>query len=162
MVLVELDDLTPVRGDFGEMETLAEVDEIEDVLLEAGAAESDGCLEELGAYARVVADGVGDFVDVGAGGLADGREGVDGGYALGEHGVCGELGELRGPEADIEDAFFGDPVCVDLCECVAGVAAFLGLERANEDAVGAVEIVDGGALGEEFGVGEDVEAAVRL
>lgn len=89
LVLVHLDDLAPVRGDLGQVEALGEVDEVEDVLLEARAAEADGGLEELGAHARVAADGVGDLVNVGAGGLADGGEGVDGGDALGEHRVCG-------------------------------------------------------------------------
>ena len=64
------------------MQALAEVDEIENILLEARAAKADAGLEELGADARVLADGEGDLVDVGAGRLADGREGVDGRDAL--------------------------------------------------------------------------------
>lgn len=82
------------------MQALAEVDEVEDVLLEARPAKPDARLEELGPDAGVVADGVSDLVNVGAGRLADSGERVDGGDALREHGVGGELGELGGPEAD--------------------------------------------------------------
>jgi len=85
------------------MAALAQIYQVEDILLETRPSETDAGTEELGAETRVVADGVGDFVDVGAGGLADGREGVDGGDSLGEHGVGSEFGEFGGPEADGED-----------------------------------------------------------
>ena len=86
------------------MATFAQVYQVEDILLETRPSETDTGAKELGAESRVVANGVGDFVDVGAGGLADGGEGVDGGNSLGEHGVGREFGELGGPETDGEDA----------------------------------------------------------
>lgn len=144
------------------MEALAQVHEIEDVFLEAAAAKADARLEELGAHARVVPDGVSDLVDVGAGGLADGGESVDGGDALREHGVGGELRELGGPEADGEDLGRRDPVGVNASERGARVLALGGLQRTDEDAVGLEEVGDGGALGEELGVGEDIKVAARL
>lgn len=161
-MIVHLDDLTPVRRDLGEVKALGEINKVENVLLEARAAKADRGLEELGAHARVAADGMGDFVDIGASGLANGRQGIDRRNTLCEHGIGSELGEFRGPEADGEDAFAGDPVGIDVLESGTGVLALLGLERANEDAVGLEEIVDGCALGQELGIGEDVEAAARL
>ena len=85
------------------MAALAQIYQVENILLETRPSETDASAEELGAEARVVADGVGNFVDVGAGGFADGREGVDRGDSLGEHGVGSELGEFGGPEADGEE-----------------------------------------------------------
>lgn len=69
------------------MKRLGEVDEVENVLLEARSTETDRRLEELGTDARVNSARVGDLVDVGTGGFADGGEGVDGRDTLGEEGV---------------------------------------------------------------------------
>jgi hypothetical protein len=108
-----VDDLAPVFGDLGEAEGFAEIDEVEDVLLEAGSAEADGGFEEFRADAGVGADGAGDFIDIGAGGFAEGGDRVDGGDALGEEGVGDEFGEFGGPEVGGDDALAGDPVGVD-------------------------------------------------
>lgn len=158
--VVHLDDLVPVGGDFGEAEVFAEVGEVEDVFLEAGAAEADGGFEEFGADAGVGADGAGDLVDVGAGAFAEGGDGVDGGDALGEEGVGDEFGEFGGPEVGGEDAFAGNPAGVDADEGFDGGLAFGGGFTADEDAIGVFEVGDGGAFGEELGVGEDLEFAV--
>lgn len=156
LVVVHADDLFPVAGDVGQAEVVAEVYEVEDVFLEAGAAESDGGFEEFGADARVGADGAGDFFDVGAGGFAEGRNAVDAADALGEEGVGGEFGEFGAPDVGGEEAFAGDPGGVDLDEGFGGCAALFGLFAANEDTVGVEQVLDGGAFGEEFGVGEDL------
>ena len=47
----------------------AENHQVEDVLLEAAATKAGAGLEELGAQARIAADGAGDLLHVGAGGL---------------------------------------------------------------------------------------------
>src|SRR5690606_4005502 len=153
----------PVGGDLGQAEAFAEIDEVEDVLLEAGAAEADGGLEELGADAGVLADGVGDLVNVGAGGLAEGGDGVDRGDALREEGVGDEFGELGGPEVGGDDALAGDPAGIDRGEGLDGGVALGGAFAADEHAVGVEQVGDGGALGEELGVGEDLaDAAVAV
>lgn len=162
LVLVHLDDGTPVFGDLGEVERLGKVDKVENVLLEARATESNGCLEELGADTGVLADGVGYLVNVGTGSLADSGKSIDGRDTLGKHGVGSKLGELGRPETDSEDTVLGDPVGVDLRESLAGVEARLGLERSDKDTVGGEEVSDGGSLGKELGVGENVESASGL
>lgn len=162
LVLVHLNNGEPVLGNLGKVEGLGKVDKVENVLLEARTTESNRSLEELGADTRVLADSEGDLVNVGAGSLTDGREGVDRGDTLSKHGVGGELGELRGPEADGENAVTGNPVGVDLGEGGAGILARLGLEGADEDTVGGEEVADGGTLSKELGVGENVEAASGL
>lgn len=70
-----------------------------------------------------------------------------------------QLGELGAPEAGGDDAVLGHPVAVDVAEGLLGGFALGGLEGADEDAVGAEQVGDGGALGQELGVAEDVEAA---
>ena len=77
----------PVVGHILQIETLGDVDEIEQILLETAAAEADGGLQKLGSDARVHADGARHLTHVGAGGLADGRHGIDAGDALGEESV---------------------------------------------------------------------------
>ena len=95
LVLVHLDHLPPVRSHLGEMKALAEVHEVEDVLLEARSTEPNRRAKEFRTDAGVESNSVGDFIDVCTSGFADGREGVDGGDTLREHSVGSELGQLR-------------------------------------------------------------------
>ena len=48
-VVVHVGHAAPVLGDFGQVQGLGQVDEVEDVFLEAGAAKADGRFEEAGA-----------------------------------------------------------------------------------------------------------------
>jgi thiol-disulfide isomerase/thioredoxin len=134
VVLAKVDDLFPVVSDFGEAVALADVDEVEDVFLEARATEADVGIEEFRANVGVFPNSVGDFVHVRAGGLAEGGHGIDGGDALREEGVSGELGELHGPEVGGDDAVFRDPVGIDGFESHDGFLAFGSGTAADEDA----------------------------
>ena len=58
--------LVPVVGHLLQAHSLADVDQVEDVLLEAGAAKADRGVEELGADAGVGADGLGNLLHIGA------------------------------------------------------------------------------------------------
>lgn len=89
LVLVHDDDLMPIRCDLGQVEGLGQVRQIENVFLEAGAAEADRSLKELGTDASVATDSVGNLVNVGTGSLADGGQSVDGRDTLGKKSVGG-------------------------------------------------------------------------
>ncbi len=91
------------------MKTLGKVNEVKDVLLEAGPAKADRCAQKLGPNAGVLADGVGDFLNVGSRRLANGRERVDGRNALRQHGIGGQFRQLRRPEANGQDTI--GPAC---------------------------------------------------
>jgi len=160
-----LNNRSPVLGNLGQVQRLGQVDQVEDVLLETGTTESlpvstpsphdpclthNRCLQELGANSRVLADGVSDLVNGGTGSLADGRQSVDRRDTLGEHGVGGELGELRGPQADSKDSVLRDPVGIDVGEGLARGDTRLALERTDEDSVRGEQVVDGGTLGKEL------------
>ena len=117
MVIVHRDNGLPVVGDLLQVERLADVDEVEDVLLEARPAKAHGGLKELGSDSGILSwkeknakvktrftsgahkftNGPGDLADVRAGDFADGRDGVDAGDPLREESVGHQLGELRGP-----------------------------------------------------------------
>ena len=146
----------PVLGHLGKVEALADVDQIEDILLEAGAPEADAGLEELGADSGVSPDGLGDLRHVGPRGLAHRRHGVDAGDSLGKEGVSGQLGELGGPGVHGDDAVCRHPVLVHVGESRDGLAPLLGLLPADEDTIRLQKIVDSGALGQELRVGEDL------
>ena len=66
LVVVHLDDARPVFRRGVEPESLAEIDEVQDVLLEAAAAETGARLEELWADSPVGAHNASNLVDVGA------------------------------------------------------------------------------------------------
>uniref|UniRef100_J3ND73 Uncharacterized protein n=1 Tax=Oryza brachyantha TaxID=4533 RepID=J3ND73_ORYBR len=148
----------PVVGHLGEAIALADVDEVEDVLLEAGAAEADAGVQELGPDPGVLPDGVRHLGDVGAGGLAERGDGVHGGDPLRQERVRRELRELRRPQVGGEDPLLGDPVRVHLLESLDGLPPLGGLPAADEHPVGLEEVLDGGALREELRVGEDLVA----
>ena len=55
-----------------------------------------------------------------------------------------------------------NPVGIHIDERLAGILSLLCLQRTNEDTVGCEEVGNGGSFSQEFGVGEDVEAAAGL
>jgi hypothetical protein len=73
LVLVHFDDLSPVQSHLREMQTLAQVHQIQDILLEARSAKAYRRLQEFVSYARVKANGVCNFVNVRARSFANGR-----------------------------------------------------------------------------------------
>mmetsp|Transcript_16043 Transcript_16043/g.38286 ORF Transcript_16043/g.38286 Transcript_16043/m.38286 type:complete len:288 (-) Transcript_16043:843-1706(-) len=91
---VHVDHLLPVRSHLRQAERLAQVHQVENVLLEARASEADGCVEELGTDAAVQTDGVRNFLDVGTGLLAQHGDGVDGRDALSQERIRDEFGEF--------------------------------------------------------------------
>ncbi len=94
----------------------AEVDEVQDILFEAGTAEADAGIQKLWADAAVHADGPGDLGDIGLRLFAEGGDGVDRGDPLGKEGIGDELGELAAPDVGGDDLFLRNPVCVDVHE----------------------------------------------
>jgi hypothetical protein len=95
LILVHIHDLSPVRGNFWQMQALAKIYKVKNIFLEARTTKADGGTKEFVPNTRIVTDSVCNFIDVGTSGLADGRESVDGGDTLGEHCIGGQLGELR-------------------------------------------------------------------
>lgn len=162
LVLVHVNHLAPVRRDLREMQALREIHQVQNILLEAAAPEPDARAQELRAHTRIAADGVRNLVDIRARRLADRAERIDGRDALREHRVRRELAQLARPQADREYALARDPVRVHGRERGARALALGRLQRADEHPVRLEQVVDRGALGEELGVGEDVEPAARL
>jgi len=156
LVVVDPDHLPPVGGHLGEAVALADVDEVQDVLLEAGPAEADAGGEEPRADARVPPHGVRHLGDVGAGGLAERGDGVHGGDALRQERVGGELGQLGGPQVGGDDAVAGHPLRVHVPELGDGGAALGGLAAADEHAVGREQVLHRRAFRQELRVGQDL------
>mmetsp|Transcript_127350 Transcript_127350/g.271512 ORF Transcript_127350/g.271512 Transcript_127350/m.271512 type:complete len:227 (-) Transcript_127350:554-1234(-) len=154
LVLIHIHNLLPVPRHLVQAELFADVDEVQDVLLEAGAAETYGGLEELRPDAGVRANSSGNLPYVSAGALAQPSDGVDAANTLCQHGVGHKLRELRAPEVRGEDPLAGHPVRIDVNQDLERVLDL----TADEHTVGRVQILHGGALGQELRVREDVEA----
>ena len=92
LVLVHLYHLPPIGSDLGQVQTLAQVHQVQDILLETRTTETDGGLQESRADARIVADSVCDFFYVCTSGFTNSGEGIDGRDTLSEHGVRSQLG----------------------------------------------------------------------
>ncbi len=149
--------LVPVVGHLGQLQVLAEVDQIEDVLLEAAAAEADARLQKAPPDATVRADGVRHLVHVGPGRLANGRDGVDGADALREEGIRRQLRQLRAPGVGGDDRLRADPISVDLHQLGEGDLRVGGGAAANQNAVRRVEVGDGRPLGQKLRVAENLK-----
>ena len=160
LVVVHDDDLLPVPRHFRQPEVVAQVDQVQDVFLETGSAETDGGFQELGTYTRVGANGVGDFFYIRAGGFAQGRDGINAADALGEEGVGRELRQLRRPYIRGDDALARDPGVVHLYQGVDGGLAGVGLLSPNEHPIRFEQVTHSGTLGQEFRIGEDLEVEV--
>lgn len=160
-VLVHLDDLAPVLGDLGETHSLGKVDQVENILLEAAATETDTGHQELVTDTGVDTDGAGNLIDISTSLLAHGRDGVDAGNTLGQHRVGNELGKLRGPDVGGQDALAGNPSVVDLDKGLGGLLAGRSRGRTDQDTVRVEKIVDGGTGSQELGVGENLEVDTR-
>ena len=129
------------------------------VLWEAGAAEAGARVQELVADARIGADAAAHLLDVGAERLGQVGHFVHEGDARGEHRVGGVLGELGRAHAHHDDA-----LAVPLERRVEAPQHGDGplIVRADDDAVGAHEVLDRGAFLEEFRVRDDGEIAAEM
>ena len=127
-----------------------------DILREAGTAEADPRLQELGADAVVQAHAAGHLDDVRAGLLADVRDLVDERDLRREERVRGELDHLRRLHVGAHDR--RRQRRVERLDGVAGPVVVV----ADHDAVGRHEVLDRRALLEELRAGDVAEALALL
>jgi len=147
----------PVVGHLFQTVETAEIDKIEDVLLEAGASETHARVEEFSSDPAVHAHGAGHLRDIRLGFLAQGRDGVDGGDTLGQEGVGHQFGQLAAPDIGGDDPIPGNPAGVDFHNGVPGRSSPFSFPGTNEDPVGIFQIPDRRSFGEKFRVGQDVK-----
>lgn len=160
-VLVHLDDLSPVLADLRETHGISQVDQVEDILLEAAATETDTSHQELVSDTGIDTDSASDLIDISAGLLANSGDGVDAGNTLSKHGVGNQLGELRRPDIGGQDALPGNPGSVNVDKGLGGLLARGSGSGTDKDSVGVEQIVDGGTGSQELGVGENFEVDAR-
>ena len=141
---------------------LADVDQVQDVLLETRPPKAHGRGQELGPDARVRAHTLADLLDVGARRLAQSRDGVHRRDALRQHRVGRQLRQLCRPEIGAQHALGRDPALVDRGQPLDGGAAVLVVAPADQDPVRLGQVLHRRALREELRVGQDVEAHARV
>mmetsp|Transcript_14966 Transcript_14966/g.22773 ORF Transcript_14966/g.22773 Transcript_14966/m.22773 type:complete len:237 (+) Transcript_14966:225-935(+) len=91
LVLVHVHHLLPILGTSWQPLGFADINQIQNVLLEAGAAEADGGIQELGADPRVGTDGARDLCHICTCLLAEQRDGVDAADPLSQHSIRDQL-----------------------------------------------------------------------
>jgi hypothetical protein len=156
LVVVDLDHLLPVVGNLGQAVALADVHQVQDVLLEAGATEPNTGVQELGANPGVLAHGIGHLRHIGAGGLAEGGDGIHRGDPLRQERIGGELGQLSRPQVGGEDPVLRNPVSIHILESLNGLPALGGLPATDENSVRLEQVLNGCSLSKELRVGEDL------
>ena len=116
-------------------------------------------MQELLADAVVEADALGDVLNVGADFLAEVRHLVDEGDLDGKEGVGGVLDELGCAARCVDQRrLVQEQRTIEFAHDFAGLFAV----GADHHAVRALEVADGGALAQEFGVRDDGEFCVRV
>ena len=105
----------------------------------------------------VTADSVSHLVHVGARCFAKGTDGVDAADALSQECVGDKLGQLGRPQVGGNDTGAINPLGIHCRESGSCLEALRRLLRADQHAAGLGQVLDGGALGQELGVGQDLE-----
>ena len=160
-VLVHLDDLAPVLGDFRETRGLSKIDQVENILLEARTTETNTGHQELVTDTGIDTDSAGDLVDISASLLTDSRDRVDARNTLGKHRVGDKLGQLRRPDVGGQNTLTGNPSSVNVDESLSSLLSIRSRSRTDQDSVGVEQVGDGGTSSQELGVGENLEVDAR-
>mmetsp|Transcript_55998 Transcript_55998/g.149384 ORF Transcript_55998/g.149384 Transcript_55998/m.149384 type:complete len:317 (-) Transcript_55998:30-980(-) len=140
-----------------EAKLLANVDQVQNILLKTRASEANGGSQELRPDSSVGPNGSGNLADISASTLAYARHRVDAAHPLRKERVSDKFGKLRTPEICGENAFAWNPIGVDVDKDLHRVNSFGSLCTTNQDAVWIVQVLHGGALSKEFGIGENPE-----
>jgi hypothetical protein len=157
LVIVHENDLIPVSGALIETICFAEVDQVEDILLEAGSSESDGRVKKAVSNTCIHTNSPGDFGNISSSGFTESGDGVDRRDTLGEECVGDELGEFGGPQVGGEDLRPWDPIGVYANERLGGLEALGSLVSSNQDTVGLEQIRHGSTFGKELWVAQDLK-----
>jgi len=94
LIVIHQHHLMPVVGHLLQSKGLADVHQVQDVLLKAGAAVSHRRLQELVSNTGIRTDSTRDLVDISIRLLAESGDGVDGGHTLGQECIRHQLGDL--------------------------------------------------------------------
>ena len=155
--VVHQDDLVPVGCALVQSVGLAEVHQVENILLEARSSKSDGRVQESLSDTIVHTHGTRDLQDIRSSGLAKGRDGVDAGHALSQEGVGDQLGKLGRPQVGGQDLFTRDPVLIDTDQHLRSLESSLALLATNQDAVRLHQVSDSRSFRQELGVAQDLK-----
>mmetsp|Transcript_19343 Transcript_19343/g.37929 ORF Transcript_19343/g.37929 Transcript_19343/m.37929 type:complete len:481 (-) Transcript_19343:69-1511(-) len=148
---VHLHNPVPVLGNIVETKRLAQVNQVENILLEAAATKANTALEEVLANTVISSNSTGNLINVSAAHLTESRDRVDGTHTLRKKSVGNELGQLRGPQVSGDDTLTRDPVLVDLHKALDSCKTLRGLLTANEHAARLKEILNSGTFGKKLG-----------
>src|SRR4029453_17345554 len=154
---VDGDHLLPVVRHLLQTVVSAQVDEVENILLKAGSSQADRRLQKLGSDSAVLSSREGDFIDIGARRLAQCRKSVHRGNALRQKRVRYQLGQLTRPEIRRQDPLARDPTRIDVDELLNCQLSGVRVITADEYAIRRLQIPHRRALGQEFGVRQDIE-----
>mmetsp|Transcript_7920 Transcript_7920/g.17017 ORF Transcript_7920/g.17017 Transcript_7920/m.17017 type:complete len:371 (+) Transcript_7920:434-1546(+) len=158
--VVHLNNLAPVIRTGLQSVGFAQVDEIQNIFLEARSSESHRGLQKALSDAGVHANRPANFGHVGTRNLAQGRNGVDRRHALRQKGVGDQFGQLGRPQVGGQDIVARNPVGVYADHGFDGLESLGGLWSTDQDTIGIVQIRHRGTLGQKFGVAQDLEGDV--
>merc|ERR1719203_443754 len=155
LVLVHIDDLLPVLCAFVQAFALADVHQVQDVLLEARTTEAHGSPKELRTNPRICADSPRDLSHISARLLAQLRNGVHAAHALSQHGIGNKFLQLGAPEIRSQDSLLGHPICIDVREHTRRSNTICGRRATDQDSVRRFQIPHGSPLCEELWIRQD-------
>ena len=113
----------------------AEIDQIQDILFEAGAAETDARPQELASDTGIHADCARNLLNIRLGFFAKRRNAVDRGDSLCQHRVGNEFGHFTAPDIRRKNLLTRHPVCVDIDQALHGFMSVGRRHGTDQDAV---------------------------
>lgn len=105
--VVDGDHAIPVLSHLMQSQRFADVDQVQNVLLEARTSKAHRGLEEILANTTIHSDRRGHFVHISSRLFAQSADGVDRRDTLGQERIGHELGQLRGPQVGGQNSLFG-------------------------------------------------------
>mmetsp|Transcript_38863 Transcript_38863/g.62945 ORF Transcript_38863/g.62945 Transcript_38863/m.62945 type:complete len:231 (-) Transcript_38863:544-1236(-) len=162
LVVVHLNNLIPIFSNLSKSQGLADVNQVENILLEARASKSYRSLKELGTNTRVRANSMSNFINICSCLFAEGGEGIDARDTLCEKSICREFGQLRTPQICGQDSLSWDPVSIYRYQSIHSKLSCAVPVSSNEHTIRVEKIYHRSSFSKELWVGKDLESCTGL
>lgn len=149
--------LTPICRHLRQVQALAQIHQVQNILLKTTASKANARLQELGSDPAIQPASIANLINICTRRFANRRKCVDGGDTLSQHSIGSKLRQLRRPQVHCDNLLPRNPSGIDIGQRSSRRPASWGVEGANQNTVRLDEIGDCSTLSKELRVGKDIE-----
>mmetsp|Transcript_20212 Transcript_20212/g.28882 ORF Transcript_20212/g.28882 Transcript_20212/m.28882 type:complete len:220 (-) Transcript_20212:595-1254(-) len=135
LVIVHDDDLIPILGAFIQPISFTQVNQVENILLEARSSKANGGIEEPTSNTLINPHSTGYFTNIRPSRLTQGRNGVDTRHPLRQEGIGHQLTQLTRPQIRRQNLLPWYPIGIDTHQCLRSLDPILILHTPNQHTV---------------------------